>query len=109
MATILDALKGINAYPVPLRTLVEVAEGRKLDLQGEATIAVLCSKEYRLATADVLMWLSLAPNIGQGGQSYSFSEEQRTQFRRKADAIYGECGEDGSLSKPTFGYKGKYL
>ena len=109
MATILDALKGINAYPVPLRTLVEVAEGRKLDLQGEATIAVLRSKEYRLATADVLMWLSLAPNIGQGGQSYSFSEEQRTQLRRKADAIYEECGEVESLSKPTFGYKGKYL
>lgn len=109
MATILEALKGVNAYPIPLRTLVEVAEGRILDLQGEATIAVLQGKEYKLATADLLLWLSLTPNISQGGQSYSFSEEQRAQMRRKADAIYDECGEVESLSKPTFGYKGKYL
>lgn len=109
MATIFNALKGINAYPIPLRTLEEVAEGRSLDLEEEATISVLQSKEYRLATADLLLWLSIAPNISQGGQSYSFSEEQRTQLRRRADAIYEECGEDESLSKPKFGYKGKFL
>ena len=109
MATILEALKGVNAYPIPLRTLEEVAEGRGLDLQSEVTLSVLRSKEYRLATADLFMWLSFAPNVGQGGQSYSFSEEQRIQLRRKADAIYAECGEEQSLSKPTFGYKGKRL
>lgn len=109
MATIFEALKGINAYPIPFRTLTEVAEGRGLNLQEEATITALQSKEYRLATADILLWLSLAPNISQGGQSYSFSEEQRTQLRRRADDIYEECGEEGNLSKPKFGYKGKFL
>lgn len=109
MAKILDALKGINAYPVPLRTLTEIAEGRGLDLNTETSFAVLRSKEYRLATADVLLWLSFAPNISQGGQSYSFSEEQRTQLRKRADGLFAECEEEASLSKPTFGYKGKKL
>ncbi len=109
MAKILEALKGINAYPVPLRTLVEVAEGRGLSLDDEATITVLRSKGYKLATADLLLWLSLAPNISQGGQSYSFSEEQRTQLRKRADTLYGECEDEANLSKPKFGYKGKKL
>lgn len=109
MATILEALKGINAYPVPLRAHVEIAEGRGLNVNDEATISVLRSAAYRLATADTLLWLSLAPNISQGGQSYSFSEEQRVQLRKKADTLYGECGEEDSLSKPKFGYKGTRL
>lgn len=28
MAKVIDALKGLNSYPVPLRTLVETAEKR---------------------------------------------------------------------------------
>ena len=28
MATVLESLKGINAYPIPLRTLVDAAEYR---------------------------------------------------------------------------------
>lgn len=109
MAKILEALKGINAYPVPLRTLVEVTEGRGLNLQDEATIAVLRGKAYKLATADLLLWLSLAPNISQGGQSYSFSEEQRTQLRKRADTLYGDCEDEANLSKPKFGYQGTKL
>ena len=109
MDKILDNLKGINAYPVPLRTFNEIAAGRGLDLKGDTSLEVLRSKGYRLAKADVLMWLADAPNISQGGQSYTFSEEQRANFRRRADAIYAECEEDASLSKPKFGYKGKNL
>jgi hypothetical protein len=109
MAKILETLKGINAYPVPLRTLTEIAEGRGLNLQDEATLAVLRSSGYKLATADILLWLSLAPNISQGGQSYSFSEEQRLQLRKRADTLFGECEDEASLSKPKFGYKGKKL
>ena len=36
-ATVLEALKSITAYPVPLRTLVETAERRGLSLSDEAT------------------------------------------------------------------------
>lgn len=107
--TVQEALKGVNAYPVPLRTLIEVAEARGLSLTSEATKDVLGSDAFKLATADILLWLSAAPNISQGGQSYSFSEEQRSQLRRRAYALYAECGEDGAASKPTYGYKGSRL
>lgn len=109
MAKILEALKGINAYPVPLRTLVEVTEGRGLNLQDEATIAVLRGKAYKLATADLLLWLSLAPNISQGGQSYSFSEEQRKGMRDHARSIYAELEPTTTGMGAIYGYKGDRL
>lgn len=109
MKTILESLKGVNAYPVPLRTLVEIAERRGLSLTSEATKAVLRGKDYKLATADLLLWLSLAPNISQGGQSYSFTDEQRQQFRNRANALFDEFGEETSSVQPTYGYKGSRL
>lgn len=111
MKTILDTLKGISAYPIPLRTLVETAELRGVTLNGEAMQDTMVSKAYTLAKADLFLWLSLAPNITQGGQSYSFSDEQREQFRNQAKSLYEECGEqnDAITAKPTYGYKGTHL
>lgn len=109
METILESLKGVNAYPVPLRTLVEIAERRGLSLTSEATQADLRGKDYKLATADLLLWLSLAPNISQGGQSYSFTDEQRQRFRNRANALFDEFGEETSSVQPTYGYKGSRL
>lgn len=107
--TVLDALKGINAYPVPLRTLQRIASKRKLSLDAEATEDMLSGMSYELATADVLMWLSDAPDVSQGGQSYSFTDEQRAQFRRRASGIYGDYGEVAAGLKPVYGYKGSKL
>ena len=109
MATILETLKGVSAYPIPLRTLVETAEKRGVALTDTATQEALVSKSYKLAKADLLLWLSLAPNIGQGGQSFSFTDEQRQQFRNQAKALYDECGEVSAASKPIYGYKGSRL
>lgn len=109
MATILDAIKGINAYPVPPHTLNSIAAVRGLSLDDEATRETLNGKDFKLATADVLMWLSKAPNISQGGQSYSFSEEQRKDLRNEANALYTECDEDKTAILPKFGYKGTRL
>lgn len=109
METILESLKSVNAYPVPLRTLVEISERRGLSLTSEAAQADLRGKNYKLATADLLLWLSLAPNISQGGQSYSFTDEQRQQFRNMANALFDEFGEETSSVQPTYGYKGSRL
>ncbi|MGL5913929.1 MAG: hypothetical protein ACRCZB_07160 [Bacteroidales bacterium] len=108
MATILDALKGINAYPIPLRSLVEAAESRGLKPTDEASQDVRVSAAYKLAQADLLLWLSLAPDVSQGGQSYSFTDEQRVQFRNRANTIYREYEED-KKSKSIYGYKGSKL
>lgn len=110
LTTILEALKGVNAYPIPFRTLVEVASGRGVDLTAEATQEVLQSGAYNLAVADLLMWLALAPNITQGGQSYSFTDEQRTQFKNRAHDLYDEFGTDEAATPKTlYGYKGSRL
>lgn len=109
MATVLETLKGVSAYPVPLRTLVETAELRGLSLEEAATQEIMVGKAYKLAKADILLWLSLAPNITQGGQSFSFTDEQRQQFRNQAKALYDECGEVSAATKPIYGYKGSRL
>lgn len=106
--TILEALKGISSYPIPFRTFVETAELRGLKLTETAPQEVLRSKGYRLATADLLLWLSLAPNITQGGQSFSFTDEERQQFRNRAKDIYDEFDDD-LAPKATYGYKGSRL
>lgn len=109
MATVLESLKGISAYPIPLRTLVESAKRRGLFLDEEASQERITSKVYKVVKADLLSWLALAPNITQGGQSFSFTDEQRQQFRNQAKALYDECGEVSTASKPIYGYKGSRL
>lgn len=105
----LDALKGINAYPIPMRTLVETAERRGVELMETSRQESLKSKPYRLAKADLLLWLSLAPNITQGGQTYSFTDEQRKRMRQEAQGIYDELEPEANAGCVTYGYKGDRL
>lgn len=110
MAKVIELLKGVTAYPIPLRTLLEAAEKRGLNLDGEATAEVIKGKAYNLARADLFLWLSFAPDISQGGQSFSFSDEQRSRLRNQAKALYAEFEPDGSVAqKPMYGYKGSRL
>ena len=107
--SISEALKSISAYPIPLRTLVETAESRGLDLYDEATQEKLKSKACRLARADLLLWLSVAPNISQGGQSYSFTAEERRQMRQQAQSLYDELEPQTTTGLASYGYKGDRL
>ena len=109
MATVLESLQGINAYPIPLRTLVDAAEYRGLDMTVEVSQEIMQTAKYKLAQADLLLWLSLAPDVTQGGQSYSFTDEQRIQFRNRANRLYGECQEESNKPKSIYGYKGSRL
>lgn len=99
----------INAYPVPQPFIETAAAKRGLDLGADFTSEAVMSDEYRLVYADIMLWLSEAPNISQGGQSYSFNDDQRLKFRNKALAIYGELGKDSSEQKAIYGYKGSRL
>lgn len=104
-----DTLKSINAYPIPMRTLVETAERRGVDLMAEPTQESLKSKAFRLAKADLLLWLAFAPNITQGGQSYSFTDEQRKRMRQEAQGIYNKLEPEANAGCVTYGYKGDRL
>lgn len=110
MATINDVLTGVTMYPIPNRTLEGIAVRRGVSLSSAATEEILRSPAVGLARADVLSWLALAPNVSQGGQNYSFSEEQRQQFRNEANRLYSSFSADDTTSKkPVFGYKGNRL
>lgn len=105
MATIVESLRALNAYPIPMSTLVTIAEGR--GLIPHDTLIDEAMLNYRKAEADVYMWLSNAPDVAQGGQSYSFTDEQRRNLRQQAAAIYDEVGI--STKRTIYGYKGTRL
>ena len=105
MDNVSSFLSAISIYPIPATTLHEIAVGRGLDLDGDSDTIITNREAYQLAKADVLRWLSSAPNVSQGGVSYSFSEFERAEFRRQADAIYTEYGE----KKSRYGYKGSRI
>jgi hypothetical protein len=111
MATILESLKSVSGYPVPLRTLTDVAVRRGLSLGDTATVDVQESASYQLAKADVLMWVSFAPNVQQGSISYDLLYSDRAQLRGNANRIYGELGDDSFIPETgtKFGYRGDRL
>ncbi len=103
----MQSLQGLNAYPIPAYTLQDIATARGLNLENDANLEVRATSGFRLAKADVLMWLSGAPDVSQAGISYSFTDNDRLNFRRQASAIYKDCGE--ALSGASYGYKGERL
>lgn len=108
MPTIVDALRALNAYPIPVTALMLIAESRGLSVSTPISTEVMTKSAYMLAEADVYMWLADAPDVSQGGQSYSFSEDQRKCFRMRATAIYDR--ENSATKRTTiYGYKGSRL
>ncbi|EJW95956.1 hypothetical protein EVA_15942 [gut metagenome] len=109
MARVIDHLKGINAYPIPQRALAEIADKRGLNLEETITAGDMLEAAYQLAKADLLLWLSIAPDVAQGGQSFSFTDAQRKQLRSQADAIYHRFEEANQATAVRYGYKGSRL
>ena len=108
MATILTALKSLSAYPVSRSVLADVADEFGLNLTDDANVDVRYSAPFLRAKARVYRYLSEAPNVTQGGQSYTLDDKQRGWYRAQAEALLNELGE-GEQVKPTYGYKGSRL
>lgn len=105
--TLSEYLRGLTNYPVPEEALQSILSKRGLD--GKSTTTddkLLC-----LVTADLYSWVALAPDISQGGQSYSLSDNIREYYRRRANELYREAGETESVLEehPRYGYKGDRL
>lgn len=107
--TIAEALQGVTMYPIPQATLESIALARGIAIDATATQAILKSRSFNLSKADVLLWLSYAPNISQGGQNYSFTDEQRLQYRRGGQRLLNTWEVEESTATTTFGYKGTRL
>lgn len=110
MITVFDALLAVSAYPIPERVIKATALKRAVDLGDSASEELVKSDAFRLATADLYVWLYFAPNVSQGGQSYSFTEAQRNWWKKQAMAIYDELEDDAlSALKTEYGYMGSKL
>ena len=104
-----QSLKSLSAYPTPLATLQNIAESVGLASDTELTQELRGSKDFRKAQALVYLYLSEAPNVSQGGISYSFSEDERRRLRTRGEAILDEIGDDSSENGITYGYMGEDL
>lgn len=111
MITVFEALLAVSAYPIPERVIKSTSLKRGVDIDGLATEAAVKSDAFRLAVADLYVWLFFAPNVSQGGQSYSFTDAQREWWKKQALAIYGELDDEEALSalQTTYGYMGAKL
>lgn len=107
--TILQSLRSITAYPIPTATLQDIAEGCGLLLDEEVTSEVRNSTQMKRAKARTYVYLITAPNISQNGVSFSFSSDERKQFKQLAKDLFNEAGEDASClgNGVKYGYVGE--
>lgn len=102
---ILQALRSISSYPIPLATIEAIAEEEGLDIDDEASQDVLRSYAYLRAKGAIYQFLAGAPNVSQGGISYSFSSDERDYFLSMASRFFSEAGEEGRAD--IYGYVGE--
>jgi beta-phosphoglucomutase-like phosphatase (HAD superfamily) len=107
MFTIAESLKAVNAYPIPYRVIFSICTRVGIDPQQEATTEEVVAKPYRKAEALIKSWLATAPNVSQGGQSYTIPDEQRKQLQREAATTLAELGQNAN--GVVYGYKGSKL
>ena len=105
--TIQQSLKSLTAYPIPPATLQDIAEGCGLQLDAELIPEMRADKEMKRAKAQIYIFLIMAPSISQNGVSFSFTAEERKQFKKLAVDLLKEIGDDTSSLKTKYGYVGE--
>ncbi len=114
MTNVIETIKGLTPYPIP-KPILEAFAFNRLDIvNGESNSIKLSDKGFQLVKADILRYLYFVPNVSQGGQSYSFTDIQRGEFKREANKLYKKYGDTDNLieerkNKVTYGYKGSRL
>ena len=107
--TILQSLKSLSGYPLPLDSLTNVIIEAGLVGDEEITTETYRNADYKRAKAKVYLMLAEAPDVSQGGISYSFSDEDKKHFRMQAQALLDEVGDDTSAIGDEYGWMGEDL
>ena len=103
---VLQSLKSLSGYPIPSAAIQDVADEAGIRVDAEATGELRASKAFKRAKAHVYLYLSKAPNVSQGGITYSLSDAERRRFRNEAESILEEIGDNAAV---FYGYKGEDL
>ena len=107
--TILQSLKSLSGYPLPLDSLTNIINEVGVTGSEEITSETYQSAAYKRAKAKVYLLLAEAPDVSQGGISYSFSDEDKKHFRMQAQALLDEVGDDTSAFGDNYGWQGEDL
>lgn len=106
MLTIAQSLQAISLYPINPLTIQNIVEDCGLNMADEATAEKRASTSYRRAKARVYLYLAQAPAVTEAGSTYSFTDEERKQFRNAAaDLLAGES--ENNADTLTVGYVGE--
>jgi hypothetical protein len=100
------ALMSISNYPIPMPVIENIMDTEGLDAEeDETSVEMRQSDAFKKCTAAVYLFLADAPNVTQGGISYSFSEEERKRFAKMAAGIKAELGDqnDAEIEVGYFG------
>lgn len=87
---VLSALKGSVNYPLSDDNVTTFLIGRGLEPDDDFEKEVFESKEYQLAYADTLRFITTMVNLSQGG---SVTQAAVGEMRGTANAIYKKYGE----------------
>ena len=101
-----NAIKAMSSSPIPAATIENIIEEAGLDAEADITKEMRASDQFKKAKALTYAFLSEAPNITQGGISYTFSEDERSRFQKKSSNLLAELGEDEGSDIPC-GYIGE--
>ena len=106
---VIQSLKGLTAYPIPNNTLEVILMSVGLGTSDSFTSETEKTEAYQRAKAKVYLFLSEAPNVSQGGVSFSFSHVEKEMFNSRAQVIFTRLGDNEGQSSVTYGYLGSDL
>ena len=89
--TISQALLSVNTYPIPDLLIQRIGIERGLTVTDDYSLEVSKSDSFRLAMADVYMYLYTSPDFSE--QQVSFTQADRDNFYSLAQAIYAELND----------------
>lgn len=102
--TIAQALASISTYPIPALTIEVAGLERGLTLSATADGATLSGKEYKLAKADLYLYLYGVPDLKE--QDSAVTQADRAVYLRLANGIYAEY-KDPKFSGRKIGFVGE--
>jgi len=102
--TIKEALTSLVQYPIPDANVEKIGVDRGLTLTEEYTTTIAESDAYRLAEADLFMYMFTAPDLKE--QEISITPADRKNYKNRANRVYGELN-DPAFSGRRYGLIGE--
>lgn len=102
---VIQSLRAVTSYPVSVAVVENICEAAGLETEAEAAQELRRSKQYKAALASVYRFLATAPNVTQAGISYTLSESDKERYRKMAESLSDEAGDETGASM-AYGYVG---